>query len=204
MKTTHKVIFTIAVLGALVVAYCVGHLRGFFVASDSQMYREFEHWASLADLDRSFLTNVTARPSALTTGTYVLETRFPGKPPMIDLLALTFTNGQFALPKPVKVQRNGMAETLIQNGNVVSWHYEGIMYMANAEYVGLIDGDTAWGRVYGWGSGDESIGNWRLYRQAATAGTNSTVAPTRAPDGAGVSPHKDAIENRDKIKQQQL
>ncbi len=188
MKTKHKVIFTVLVLGASVVAYCVGYLRGFFVVSESWTNREHEHWVQLADLDRSFLTNVTARPSALTTGTYVLETQFPGKPPKIDLLSLTFTNGQFALPKPVEVQRNGMAETLIQNGNVVSWHYEGILYMANAEYVGLIDGDTAWGRVYGWGSGDESIGNWRLYPKAATAGTNNIVAPTRAPDGAGSSP----------------
>lgn len=188
MKTKHKVIFTVSVLGALVVAYGVGYLRAFFVVSESQTNREHKHWVLLADLDRSFLTNVTARPSALTTGTYVLETQFPGKPPMIDLLTLTFTNGQFALPKPVKVQRHGMAETLIQNGNVVSWHHEGILYLANAEYVGLIDGDTAWGRVYGWGSGDESIGNWRLYPKAATAGTNSTVAPTRTMDDAGGSP----------------
>lgn len=188
MKTKLKVIFTISVIGALVVAYEVGYLRGFFVVSERQTNREHEHWASLANLDRSFLTNVAARPSALTTGTYVLETRFPGKPPMIDVLTLTFTNGQFALPKPVKVQRHGMAETLIQNGNVVSWHYEGILYMANAEYVGLIDGDTAWGRVYGWGSGDESIGNWRLYPKAVTAGTNNTIAPTRATDNAGSSP----------------
>jgi len=179
MKTTRKVIFVISVLGALVAAYSIGYLRGFFIEADSQVKSEFEHLARLAELDRSFLTNLTTRPSALTTGTYVLETQFPGKPPTIDLLTLTFTNGQFAIQKPIKIRRNGMAETLIQNSNVFSWHEEGILYEANAEYVGIIDGDTAWGRVYGWGSGDESIGNWKLYPKSTSPGNNNTNGPTR-------------------------
>jgi len=158
-----RVIIVVAVLAALAVAYGIGYFKASVELSASQMNQDFEHWAQLAELDRSFLTNVVTRPSTLATGTYVLETRFPGKPPKIDVLELVFSKGQFALPKSAEPHRNGMADTLVQNGNVVSWHHEGIMYEANAECVGLIDGNTIWGRIYGWNSDDESIGVWRIY-----------------------------------------
>lgn len=93
-----------------------------------------------------------------------METTFPGKPPTNCVLQLVFSNGQFALPKPAVCQRAGMHDTLVQNNNVVSWYNEGVMYEANAECVGLIDGNMIWGRIYGWNSGDESIGVWKIYQ----------------------------------------
>ena len=76
----NRIIAIISVLAALVIAYSIGYFKAAIDDSTNQMIRDFEHWAQLADLDRSFLTNVMTRPSTLSTGTYVLETTFPGKP----------------------------------------------------------------------------------------------------------------------------
>lgn len=158
-KMNRTVLAAIFVLAIVVAAYSVGYFR----ASGDHASRDFEHYKQLAELDRSFLTGVVTRPSTLTTGSYILETRFPGKAPKFDFLELMFSNGRFALPMPTAPRRHGMADTLVQNGNVVSWHHEGVMYESNAECVGLIDGNMIWGRIYGWNPGDESIGVWRIY-----------------------------------------
>lgn len=158
-----KVIIIITVIAALAAAYSIGYSKSSVDSSINQMNQDFENWTQLAELDKSFLTNIVTQSSTLKTGTYVLETRFPRKPPKTEVIDLVFSNGQFALPKPTEPHRNGMADTLVQNGNVVSWHHEGIMYEANAECVGLIDGNMIWGRIYGWNPDDESIGVWKLY-----------------------------------------
>ena len=165
MKMKHKIIVIGLLIFVAVAAYYAGQIKSSFDSSLAQMNRDFEHWDQLAQLDRSFLTNVIIRPSSLISGRYVLEIRFPGEPPLIDHLDLVVSNGLIALPKSNKPHRNGMADTLAQNGNVVSWHYEGIAYEANAECVGLIDENMIWGRVYGWNPGNESIGIWKLYPQ---------------------------------------
>lgn len=174
-----KIINIVMAVGLLIIAYGVGSCRASYYASVNQMNRDFDHWKKLAELDRSFLTNVVTRPSALTSGTYVMETTFPGKTPTNWVLQLVFSNGQFALPKPTVQRRAGMADTLVQNGNVVSWCHEGIMYEADAECVGLIDGDAIWGRIYGWNPGDESIGVWRIYPQPAESGANQVPDTAR-------------------------
>jgi hypothetical protein len=158
-----RIILVASMLVLIAIAYGVGHFKASYDISVSQMNSDFEHWQSLAKLDRSFLTNIVTRPSTLTSGAYVMETTFPGKAPTNYVLDLVFSNGQFALPKPTNPKRAGMADTLVQRGNVVSWAYEGVMYEADAECVGLIDGNVIWGRIYGWNSGDESIGLWRIY-----------------------------------------
>lgn len=152
-------------LGALAAAYGIGQFKASIDSFSRQMNADIKNWRQLAELDRSFLTNVVTRPSTLTSGAYVMETTFPGQAPTNWTLQLVFSNGQFALPKPTTPGRAGMADTLVQNGSVVSWYHEGTMYEATAECVGLIDGDTIWGRIYGWNPGDESIGVWRITRQ---------------------------------------
>jgi hypothetical protein len=156
-----RIIAVVSALAALAIAYGIGYFKAALDGSACQMNRDFEHWAQLAELDRAFLTNVVTRPSTLRTGTYVLETTFPGKPTTTSVIDLVFTNGRFSLPKTEEPHRNGMADTMIQNGNVVSWYHEGIAYEANAECVGLIDDNMIWGRIYGWNR-DESIGVWRI------------------------------------------
>ncbi len=173
-----KTIVSLVLIAALAAAYGIGHFKASVDNSVSRMNQDVEHWRQLAELDRSFLTNLVARPSTLTTGRYVLETTFPGKPPKVDMLDLVFSNGQFALPKSTEPHRGGMADTLVQNGNVVSWHHEGIMYEASAECVGIIDGDTVWGRIYGWNPGDESIGVWRICRKPENTGANQVPEDT--------------------------
>jgi len=153
-------------VGAVVLvlgAYHFGYIRSSMESSMDVMAAQFKYWAQLAELDRAFLTNAVTRPSTLVSGPYVLETHFPGKPPQTTALDLVFTNGRFALPRPEQPGRSGMADTLIQNGSVVSWYHEGSIYEADAECVGLIDGNMMWGRIYGWNPGDESIGIWRIY-----------------------------------------
>ena len=95
------------------------------------------------------------------------STRFPGKPPATEEVVLAFTDGRLTLPQSAKPHRNGMAETLVQNDNVVSWHCEGTMYEADAECVGIMDGNLIWGRIYGWNPGEEAIGVWRMYPKPA-------------------------------------
>ena len=179
-----RILLIVSIFALLALAYGIGYYRAGYQAGVRQMNEDLEHWEQLAKLDRVFLTNIVTRSNALTTGTFVLETSFPGKPPWTEVLSLTFSNGVFALPKPVQPQRAGMAETLVQNGNVVSWLDEGILYEANAEWVGLIDGNKIWGRVYGWNAGQESIGFWRIYPAPASSAANDAVEPS-SPTGAG-------------------
>lgn len=157
-----KITLVIVILILLVAAYWVGFVRASIIERD----RDFVHWRRLAELDRSFLKTVVARPNKLTTGDYVMETHFLGVPPKVDILHLEFSNGRLVPPAsspPMEQRRTGMSDTFKVDGNVVSWYYEGILYEPLAECVGVIDGDTAWGRIYGWNIGDESIGLWRLY-----------------------------------------
>jgi hypothetical protein len=150
-------------LSLLVAAYIAGYLKATFDDGNAAMH----HWEQLAELDKSFLKNVVASPNKLASGSHVLEIHYPGLPPRFDYLDLTFTNGRLTQPDSAEPHRAGMGETFQVEGNVVSWHYEGIMYEANTEFIGIIDGNMAWGRVYGWNPGNESIGNWRLYPKPA-------------------------------------
>jgi hypothetical protein len=172
MTTKRRIILGIAILAALAAAYGLGQFKATIDRSTRQMHADLEHWRQLAELDRSFLKNVVTRPSTLTSGTYVMETTFPGQQPTSSVLHLVFANGQFALPKPTTPGRAGMSDTLVQDGHVVWWLHEGIMYEADAECVGLIDGGTIWGRIYGWNPGAESIGVWRIYPKPENTGAN--------------------------------
>ena len=115
-----------------------------------------------AEFDRQTLAMISTKSNALISGTYSMTTWLPGNPAQVHELFLTVSNGIPIFSPTNAGHRNGMADTFTVNGKVVSWHMEGIFYEGNAEFVGLIDGNEMWGRVYGWNPGTEEIGIWRL------------------------------------------
>lgn len=49
---------------------------------------------------------------------------------------------------------------------LVSWRIEGRGYDVGTEYVGTVQGDFMWGRVYNHGEGTgEEFGFWKLYKK---------------------------------------
>lgn len=119
----------------------------------------------MAELDKSLLKKLSVRPSNLTSGDYILEQQFSDKPFAKHEFHLKFTSGQFERPPSTTGHRSGMTENLSVEGQIISWHEEGIMYDGGITYVGLIDGEIAWGRAYD-GNGDKNyVGFWRLYKK---------------------------------------
>ena len=151
----------VAILVAVVGAYCKGALEATFQIKGA----EEERGLRLFEQDREFLSKIPTHPNALVSGIYVLEVQFPGEPATLQDLNLAFVGGQFALKPSSELHVDGMEDTLVQNGNVVTWIEEGTGYLTNTEWVGLIDGEQLWGRVYNWGPDDQIMGYWRMYRK---------------------------------------
>jgi hypothetical protein len=156
------------VLPLLVVAGLVGWFYGSRAATRREIAREASRQKELMVLDESFLAKVAVRPGAPVSGKYVLETSLPGKAPDAAVVEAEFSNGQLVSLTGVPVQG------IVQTGQVVSWEWE---YADPDEgpvvrYVGLVDGDAAWGRVYvapgeGWHEGEPpACGVWRLSPKA--------------------------------------
>lgn len=166
-----KIITIGAVLALLVVAYLVGQHNGQHKdsrdAAERQMKHDLELCRKLVELDRSFLANVLTRPNALTSGTYMLETTFPDRPPEALVLVLNFSNGQL-LTEYQTVGQNLVTHGFTQQGTLVSGTVYDMDEGPGREYVGVIDGDMMWGRVYqlpgqGWREGEPpAYGVWRL------------------------------------------
>jgi hypothetical protein len=108
----------------------------------------------------------------MVSGTYLMDVWFPGTQLGTREVALRCENGQLSVPAPNTFSRSQGAQMLSVAGNVVSWTEEGALYEANPKYVGLIDGDGMWGRIYGWNPGDQSVGLWRIYPKPAQGPTN--------------------------------
>ncbi len=174
-KMKKKIIFSLVFAGLIIFAYCIGEIKGSGEAREERTRFDLAHWKKLAALDRSFLTNIVTQTSALKSGTFIMEVTFPGRPTTNITLDLVFSDGKFDMPKRA-VNRAGLSDTLVQKGSVVSWMNEGVLYEANAESVGLIDGDVIWGRIYGWNPGDESIGVWRIYPKPIGKTSQPTAA----------------------------
>jgi hypothetical protein len=151
----------------LVAVIGIGYLAGVFHeslrSSEQAMSERMHHWDQLADLDRTFLKTISAATNNLTSGNYLLEFWFPHHKPRVEELTLQIQDGKIIFPAPKSPGRAGIAETFSMAGNVVSWLDEGALYEADAKFVGIITGTEIYGRVYGWNSGDESIGWWRIY-----------------------------------------
>ncbi len=162
-----KIIAVGVVLALLVIAFLAGHFNGLRSADEQQIKQDLSRHKELVDLDQSFLASIAARPSALTSGTYALETRFPGKAAEVSALELEYSGGKLLKLTGLPIQ------DIVQTGQVVSWERFDYDEGPAATYVGLIDGDTMWGRVYvkpgqGWQEGEPpAYGVWRLSPKAA-------------------------------------
>lgn len=174
MPTTPTVVRRIAVvcavLGLLAVAFWCGRSTGFHTATTQatrqQAKRDLALHDRLVELDRSLFAQVAASPNKMTSGRYTLETSLAGTTTAASV-DLDLVDGQLRRITSLHVQ------DIQQTGTVVSWEQfpgadadEG----PSARYVGVIDGDEMWGRVYvkpgeGWHEGTPpAYGVWRLYR----------------------------------------
>ncbi|MGC3988412.1 MAG: hypothetical protein QM796_01760 [Chthoniobacteraceae bacterium] len=154
-----RALFILSICLLLFIAYNLG---SYFEGSQRE-YEDNRRWNQLIALDQALFAKITTRPSRLVTGDYVFEMIFPDTPVRTHTVSLTFVNGKFALPKSTLAKPSDMADTLEQHGSVVTWRYEGVLYEGDAMFVGIIDGNTIWGRVYGFNPEKESIGEWRIY-----------------------------------------
>ena len=166
-----KIITIGAVLALLIVAYRVGQHKRSWDPTERQMKRELEFHNKLFEIDRFFLTNVVTRPNTLTTGTYIMETTFPDRSAEIHTLKLVFSNGQL-LKEYQHVGRNLVTNGFTQEGKVVSGAVHDMDEGPTWEYIGVVDGNTMWGRVYqppgqGWRKGEPpAYGVWKLRPQS--------------------------------------
>jgi len=96
------------VLVLITMAYRLGH----FVGKDEGIAQQQQQWV---DLDEGLLAKLPVRPNTLTSGEYVLETRFAGKPAQTEAVTLAVADGKLAKPPA------GPSNRIAQNGNVVSW-----------------------------------------------------------------------------------
>jgi hypothetical protein len=152
-----------AVLALLAIAFWVGRAGGVERTSMLQTKRDLELHKQLVELDQSFLTNVVTRPNTLTSGLYTLEIRFAGKTEEVSALELEFSNGQLVQNPKLPIQH------IVQTGSVVSWERYNMDEDPSSTFVGVIDGNVMWGRVYlepgqGWREGQPpAYGVWRLH-----------------------------------------
>ena len=165
-----KIVTIGIVLGLLITAYIVGQSNGSDSAIRQQMKRDFLLHKTLMALDKSVLTNMTVRASTLTSGTYVLETRFTDECSQVPL-DIVFTNGEWLIKTQTTVAGYLLTsgQPFKQDGKLVLGSMFDIEKGPTREYVGLVDGNMAWGRVYqepghGWREGEPpAYGVWRLY-----------------------------------------
>jgi len=157
----------LALAGVSFVSFVVGRWCSSFSASEKLMQEEMRHWDQFAAMDKIVLQTVPTSSNTMTSGTYLMQVWFPKLNLGTREVVLHCENGQISVPAPNTFSRSGGSQALSLTGNVVSWTQEGALYEANAKYVGLVDGDGMWGRVYGWGPGEQSVGIWRIYPKVA-------------------------------------
>ncbi|HXI85790.1 MAG TPA: hypothetical protein VNL17_17055 [Verrucomicrobiae bacterium] len=161
-----KIVAVCAVLALIAIIFWVGSYYGADSRSKLQTKRDLDLHKKLVELDRSFLTNVVTRPNTMTSGSYVLEIQFTGKPEKTAALELEFSNGQLIKMSKLPIQ------DLVQTGSVVSWMQYDEDEGPSARFIGLIDGNGMWGRVYvepgqGWREGDPpAYGVWKLHPES--------------------------------------
>jgi hypothetical protein len=154
---------TCGLLAILLIAYYIGRHGGHHSAIVQRMKLDFEQHKALVLLDQSFLSTIATHPNTMTSGVYMLETRFAGKTSEETAVEVQIDNGQL-----VKLAKQPIQE-IAQKGSVVSWERYDMDEGPAARFIGLIDGNMMWGRIYlmpgsGWREGQPSAyGVWRLH-----------------------------------------
>ncbi len=157
MRKLTLILSGVAIAG---LSFLIGQWWGSASASERFMREEMRRWDKLATLDKSMLLGFSARSNNMGSGTYLMDVWFPGLQLPTREIALQCENGQLSV---LAFNRSGGSQTLSIVGNVVTGTQEGALYGPDAKYVGLLDGEGMWGRVYGWNPGDQSVGFWRVY-----------------------------------------
>jgi hypothetical protein len=171
-----KLILTSIGVGVVMVSFLIGRWWGSGSAAERLMQEEMMRYGKFSDLDRSVLPSVPARSNVMTSGAYLMDVWFSGTHLGPREVNLQCENGTISIPAPNTFTRSGGSQTLSVKGSVVSWTQEGAGYEANPKYVGLVDGDEMWGRVYGWSPGDQSVGLWRIYPKPSKTGQQDGAA----------------------------
>jgi hypothetical protein len=144
----------------------------------------------LLKLDEPLFTNVVTKPSTLTSGRYTLEMQIAGKPATNCVLDLEFSNGRLT-------KISGFVQKVVQTGSIVSWEQYDMSESPTVKFVGVIDGDRMWGRVYvepgqGWREGEPpEYGVWTARR------VSDGTKPNLEPAGSGESGSNSSV-NRPK------
>ena len=158
-----KIIGVCAALALLTIAFWIGRASGINSASELQTKHDLELHKELVGLDQSFLTNVVTRPNTMTSGLYTLELQFAGKTKQVSELRLEFSDGKLVKPSQLPIQ------DIVQVGSVISWEQYDADEGSSTKFIGLIDGNVMWGRVYqepgrGWKQGEPpAYGVWFLH-----------------------------------------
>lgn len=116
-----------------------------------------EQMDQIAQLDQASLSEVNPKPSKLTTGSYLLETKYPGKNVETYRVGLEIEGGRL-VKAPSMLEGNLVTQDLHHDGSVVSWSQYDMDEGPAVRYVGLIDEEMLWGRAYvqpgvGWREG---------------------------------------------------
>jgi hypothetical protein len=156
MKKIAKLIGVLVLLG---IVFWIWKFEGADAQSKQRTLHDLELHKNLLELDRSFLTNLPCASNALTSGNYTLDVCLAGQSEKLTNVLLGVSNGQIT---------NSPLLDLVQNGNEVYWVQYDYDQGPFQEFVGLIDGDAMWGRVYvapgqGWRQGEPpNYGVWRM------------------------------------------
>ncbi len=160
-KTRNKggraIFFVIAVA---VISYFAGKWCGGMRVSERAMKEQMRNWEQFAKVEESVLPTLPAHTNTMKSGNYIMQMWFADGTILSNAVSLTCANGQV---RAAKFKRNGDSEILVNSGSVASWTEEGAGYEANAGCVGVVDGDSMWGHIYGWNAGKQSVGLWRIY-----------------------------------------
>jgi hypothetical protein len=149
-----------------VIGYWVGQSYGSNREMKQRTKRDLVLHGKLVELDQWFLAGVAAQPSTMTSGKYTLEKRWAGRAMETSVAELEISDGC------VRKMTGLRAQDIMQTGKVVSWKQVDADEGPSARFVGLMDGDGMWGRVYmepgqGWHEGEPpAYGVWRLQRRS--------------------------------------
>jgi len=138
-------------------------------SSDAAMQKHYFRVCEVPSAELKFLKSLDSSlllPPNFKSGAYVLEIQMPSGDLTRRTLKIQFYDNQFALSAPRSPGRIGFEESANIEGNVVSWHDEGILYDAGVKYVGLVSGSQMFGHVYNYDQGPNGeVGFWRLFPQ---------------------------------------
>jgi len=152
---------------ALFIGYLIGH------NNEHTKWRKL-HIESLALWQKAELAHLTELtknqpPVTLKSGTWNLRIDIPGEPPRSYSHELQFDDN--SLPKKTNVARDDFQYSFKFSNNLVTWNYEGILYLGSANFMGIAHpgGELVSGHVFGWGGYQEQIGTWLLKWQKKAA-----------------------------------